>query len=131
MSISRPSRSARSRALGAATLAVLLVAGAAHAQSNKPSGMGDMPGMSGSAGSGSAKTQTADAKGTVTAVDAGQRKVTLDHEPIPAIGWPAMKMEFTVAQSVDLSKVKPGAKVQFTLNGSKGSYTVQSLTPMP
>ena len=111
--------------------AALLLAGAAQAQSGKPSPMGDMPGMSGNAGATNAKSQTANGTGTVTAINAGQNKLTLDHEPIPAIGWPAMKMEFTAAQSVDLSKVKPGAKVQFTLNGSKGSYTVQSLTPMP
>lgn len=90
-----------------------------------------MPGMGGSAVSGSAANQTAGAKATVAAVDVGKKKVTLDHEPIPAIGWPAMTMEFPASQSVDLSKVKPGEKGQFTLSGSKGSYTVQSITPMP
>lgn len=39
-----------------------------------------------------------------------------------------MKMEFAAAPSVDLSKVKTGDKVNFTLSGSGMSYTVQSVT---
>ena len=87
-----------------------------------------MPGMSGSSSSSNAKTQ-ASATGTVVAVNAGQHKVTLDHGPIPAISWPAMKMEFSAAPVIDLAKVKPGDKVEFSLTGSNGSYTVQSITP--
>jgi Cu(I)/Ag(I) efflux system periplasmic protein CusF len=40
-----------------------------------------------------------------------------------------MKMEFATAQSVDLSKVKAGDKVEFTIKGSGSNYTVQSLAP--
>ena len=122
-------QSCRTGTLAAAV--ALLLAGAVQAQAAPPSTMGDMPGMSGNAGSASAKGQTASATGTVAAVNAGQRKVTFDHGPIPAIGWPAMHMEFPAAPSVDLTKVKPGEKVQFTLTGSKGNYTVQSITPAP
>lgn len=111
-----------------AAVAALLLAGAAQAQAAPPSSMGDMPGMSGKAGAENGKAQTANATGTVAAVNAGQHKVTFDHDAIPAIGWPAMHMEFPAAKAVDLSKVKPGDKVQFTLSGSKGSYTVQSIT---
>ncbi|GAB6846150.1 Cu(I)/Ag(I) efflux system protein CusF [Methylorubrum rhodinum] len=118
-------QSSRKGALTAA-VAALLLAGGVEAQAAP---MGDMPGMSGKAGAESGKQQTASATGTVSAVNASQHKVTFDHEPIPAINWPAMHMEFPVAQSVDLSKVKPGEKVKFTLSGSKGSYTVQSITP--
>lgn len=109
-----------------AIIAALLLAGGVQAQAAP---MGDMPGMSGKAGAESGKQQTASATGTVAAVNAGQHKVTFDHEPIPAINWPAMHMEFPAASSVDLSKVKPGEKVKFMLSGSKGSYTVQSITP--
>jgi Cu/Ag efflux protein CusF len=66
--------------------------------------------------------------GTITAINTEARKVTIDHGPIPAIKWPAMKMEFPVAPSVDLSKVKTGDRVMFTLSGSNNSYTVQSMT---
>ena len=86
--------------------------------------MESMPGMGGTQ-----KTTTASGSGTVTAVDGTNRKVTLDHGPLPAIKWPAMKMEFATAPSVDLSKVKAGDKVRFTLSGSGSTYTVQSISP--
>ena len=73
----------------------------------------------------------ATATGTITALNAADHKITFDHGPIPAINWPAMKMEFAVAPSVDLAKVKTGDKVNFTLSGSGGTYTVQSILPMP
>ena len=72
---------------------------------------------------------TASGSGTITAINAAGRKITFDHGPIPEITWPAMKMEFAVAPSVDLSKVKTGDKVRFTLSGSRSSYTVQSISP--
>jgi Cu(I)/Ag(I) efflux system protein CusF len=69
-------------------------------------------------------------KGTVNAVDAAGHKVNLSHEPIPAIGWPAMKMNFPVAATVDLKNVKPGTQVEFTLAKNKaGTYEIQSMTP--
>jgi Cu(I)/Ag(I) efflux system protein CusF len=89
-------------------------------------GMQQMPGM------GDAKQETtASATGTVTAINTADRKITFNHSAIPEIEWPAMKMEFPVVSSVDLSKVKVGDKVRFTLSGSKNSYTVQSISPIP
>ena len=90
--------------------------------------MSNMSGTGGSTRTGSANAQ-ASASGTVVAVNPAQRRVTLDHGPIPAIGWPAMKMEFPAAASVDLAKVKPGDRVQFSLSGANGSYTVESISP--
>jgi len=77
------------------------------------------------------KATTANATGTITALNAANHKITFDHGPIPAINWPAMKMEFAVAPSVDLAKLKTGDKVNFTLSGSGSTYTVQSITPAP
>ncbi len=77
------------------------------------------------------KATTANATGTITALNAPNRKITFDHGPIPAINWPAMKMEFVVAPSVDLAKLKTGDKVNFTLSGSGDKYTVQSISPAP
>lgn len=107
--------------------AVPLLIGAAQAQTRQPSAMSNMPGMSSSSEARDTETQTSGI-GTVTAVNAAKRKITLDHAPIPAIGWPAMKMEFPTAASVDLKTVKPGDKVQFTLAGAKNSYTVESIS---
>ena len=96
-----------------------------RAQGMQPN-MKQMPGME------DAKQRTtASATGTVTAVNPADRKITFNHGPIPEIKWPAMKMEFPVLPSVDLSKVKVGDKVRFTLSGSGNAYTVQSIDPAP
>jgi Cu/Ag efflux protein CusF len=95
------------------------------------SDMKKMPGMSDSKMSDTKKIKTADATGTITALNAANHKITFDHGPIPAIDWPAMKMEFAVASSVDLAKLKTGDKVKFTLSGSGNTYTVQSISPAP
>lgn len=70
-------------------------------------------------------------KAVVNSVDAPAHKVNLSHEAIPALSWPAMKMDFAVAPSIDLSAVKPGAKVEFTIEKNKaGTFEIQSLKPM-
>lgn len=117
-----PTKSNTSRAIAAALIAgsLAIPSGASFAQ------MGNMP-MSKDAPKAAAKT--ASGTGTVVALNAAGKKVTLDHGPMPDIDWPAMKMEFAVAPSVDLSKVKAGDKVKFTLSGSGKNYTVQSIAP--
>lgn len=53
--------------------------------------------------------------GTVNTVDASKHTVNITHDPIKSLNWPKMKMMFTVDNSVDLSGVKPGDAVSFTL----------------
>ena len=68
--------------------------------------------------------------GTVNSVDPAQHKVNLSHAPIPEIGWPAMTMEFPVAPSVDLKAIKPGTRVNFTIEQQPGGmYQIQSIAP--
>ena len=68
--------------------------------------------------------------GAVNSVDPAQHKLNISHDPIPAIGWPAMTMDFPVAPSVDLRSVKPGMRVNFTIEqGQGGMYEIRSLSP--
>jgi Cu/Ag efflux protein CusF len=68
--------------------------------------------------------------GTVNSVDPAQHKVNLSHNPIPEIGWPAMTMDFPVAPSVDLRALKPGTRVNFTIEkGQGGMYEIQAIAP--
>ena len=68
--------------------------------------------------------------GTVNSVDPAQHKVNLSHNPIPEIGWPAMTMDFAVKLAVDLSAIKPGSRVNFTIEkGQGGMYEIQTITP--
>ena len=116
--------------LNAAVLAGLLPVMAAQASAQgggmgSMQGMQNMPGMSGASGA----AATASATGVVESIDVPKRKIKLSHGPIPAFNWPAMSMEMAAAPSIDLSKVKAGNKVNFTVSkGSEGTYTVQSLS---
>ena len=111
----------------AVAIAAALIAGSLAISSGASfAQMGNMP-MSKDAPKSAAKT--ASGTGTVVALNAAGKKITFDHGPMPEIDWPAMKMEFAVAPSVDLSKVKTGDKLRFTLTGSGKTYTVQSITP--
>lgn len=68
--------------------------------------------------------------GTVKALDPAAHKITLAHQPIPKIGWPAMTMEFAVAPAVNLSALKPGSSIDFAMEqGSDGMYVIQSIAP--
>ncbi len=68
--------------------------------------------------------------GMVNSVDPSSRKISLSHNAIPAIGWPAMTMDFAVAPSVDLRQVKVGAHVNFMMyRGGDDMYVIQSITP--
>lgn len=52
-------------------------------------------------------------RGVITAIDAGAGRVTLSHEPLPAINWPAMTMPFPVKDAVLLRGRKTGDRVRF------------------
>lgn len=52
--------------------------------------------------------------GIVTDLDISKHSITLQHEPIPILSWPAMNMEFAVNNDIDLNKFKIGDHVQFT-----------------
>jgi Cu(I)/Ag(I) efflux system protein CusF len=69
-------------------------------------------------------TKVASGAGVVNAVDAKAGTVTLDHQPIPAISWPAMTMTFKASPAIT-SSVKPGDKVAFDMKlvGGDGEIT--------
>lgn len=66
--------------------------------------------------------------GKVNKVDAGKHVVNLTHGPIASLGWPAMTMDFGVAPTVDLSAVKVGDTVSFTVGKANGVYLIDTLT---
>lgn len=54
-------------------------------------------------------------------------RVTVAHDPIPALGWPAMEMEMPV-RGVDLAGLRPGARVSFDLaRGEDGLFAIVGL----
>ena len=69
-------------------------------------------------------------RGTVLEVDSAHGRVELDHEPIPSLQWPEMRMGFVVEQKRQLAQLKKGDQVQFELRGQPdqdGNYVIQKI----
>ena len=68
--------------------------------------------------------------GTVNAVDAERRTINVSHGPIPALGWPSMRMDFEVGPAVNLQTLQPGMRIDFTIEHAEGGrYILQSVKP--
>lgn len=75
--------------------------------------------------------KTVEGMGTVTAIKAAEQVLTLDHEAIEALGWPAMVMDIEVHASVDLGGIELGDRLHFTLEqGEGGGYRITSIQVM-
>lgn len=74
-------------------------------------------------------TETMTAKGTGTVVDVmvNHGMLTLEHDPIDSLGWPAMTMDFTVQDGVSLEGLGKGDAVEFELVKKEGQYLVRSI----
>ncbi|WP_291832892.1 copper-binding protein [Brevundimonas sp.] len=66
--------------------------------------------------------------GVVTAIDPAAGTVTLDHGPIPELGWPAMTMSFKATPAL-LTTVKTGDRVKFALVMTDGAAEITAISP--
>jgi Cu(I)/Ag(I) efflux system protein CusF len=64
--------------------------------------------------------------GVVQSIDAAKDTVTLAHEAIPALNWPAMTMPFRMAADIE-QDVKVGEKVTFELSGEGNAMTITKI----
>jgi Cu(I)/Ag(I) efflux system protein CusF len=106
--------------LAAAALTVALT-GPALAQSD----MHGMHGMKHDAMPATAKV--VDGQGVIKGLDAKGGFVTLQHQPIPALKWPAMTMKFKAAPAL-LKPLKVGQAVTFKLKPIGGSGEVVAIS---
>ncbi|EPW3921588.1 cation efflux system protein CusF [Enterobacter sichuanensis] len=68
-----------------------------------------------SAASEGASEQVITGTGIVKDIDLTNKKVTISHEAIPEIGWPAMTMRFTFMQAdANITALKVGSHVNFS-----------------
>jgi RND family efflux transporter MFP subunit len=68
-------------------------------------------------------------EGSVDGVDTKQGTVSLNHGAIPTLKWPAMTMEFKVANASLLKGLKPGTPVTFEfVERQPGEWVITSLT---
>ena len=102
--------------------ALALASTAVFAQQMDP----NMPGM---AGMQTTKPTQAQGVGIVKAIDTTKGTITLQHQAITAIGWPAMTMTFKADPPALLQKVKVGESVRFTLHAAGMASTVTAISP--
>ena len=51
------------------------------------------------------------AVGTLNSVNEAAGTVNISHSPVPAAGWPAMTMDFKLANPTEAARVQPGDRV--------------------
>ena len=99
------------------------------AESNLRAALGGMAG-SPKAGEGGAKSLTHRADGTLDAVDAKAGTVTVTHKPVASLKWPAMTMDFSLANESLVAGVKPGAAIDFEFVERKpGEWVITAVKP--
>ncbi|WP_342321614.1 copper-binding protein [Kosakonia sp. BYX6] len=95
---------------------------AAHAQD-----MHAMHGMHDMSQHAAMQTQVYQSQGTIKKISPDS--LSIAHSAIPALNWPPMTMQFTLAPGNTLPTVKLGDKVSFSFAQSENGYTLVSLTP--
>lgn len=63
--------------------------------------------------------------GTIEAIE--PKAITLSHQPVPAIGWPAMTMTFQIADPALVRSFKRGDKVRFAFDQPPAGPTVRRI----
>lgn len=76
-----------------------------------------------------AHVQTAEGKGVVTAIDLKTGSITIKHEPIASLKWPAMTMTFKAESAALLDGITVGEKVDFELTSHLGKPIITAIRP--
>jgi Cu/Ag efflux protein CusF len=76
----------------------------------------------------SAPQTLATGSGKVNAINAKTSTINITHGPIEALKWPAMTMDFLVLPGTDVSGIKVGDTVTFTLGRAPdGMYAINGI----
>lgn len=71
--------------------------------------------------------QVVSATGEIRGMSLAAGKIKLRHDPIPALDWPAMVMDFKVKNKALLNGLKPGDAVNFTFEAGETGNVVTSI----
>ncbi|WP_374483084.1 efflux RND transporter periplasmic adaptor subunit [Zoogloea sp.] len=70
-------------------------------------------------------------EGTVEGLDPKENTVTLSHDPVPSLKWPAMTMDFKLANPALQQSLKPGARVNFEfVERQPGEWVITTVKPV-
>jgi Cu(I)/Ag(I) efflux system membrane fusion protein len=104
--------------------ATLVLGGCGEPAPTSDNTMGAMPAMDRSA----AGVEHA-ATGTVNSIDRAAGTINISHEPVASVGWPAMTMNFKLAEPDVAAEVTPGERVEFQFTTDGGATTVTAIEP--
>lgn len=77
-----------------------------------------------------AKSGGHQAEGTVEEADAKTGTLSMSHGPVASLKWPAMTMEFKVANTALLKSLTPGARVSFEfVERAQGEWVITAVKP--
>ena len=80
----------------------------------------------------SAAAKNYEAMGSVDAVDAANNTISMNHDPIPALKWPAMTMDFGLAEPRLAKGLLPGQAVHFKFEDrGNGEFVITAIEKMP
>ncbi|RIX45531.1 MAG: efflux RND transporter periplasmic adaptor subunit [Rhodocyclales bacterium GT-UBC] len=97
------------------------------AESNLQAALGGMQKVE-PAGAGKPATVGHKAAGTLNAIDSAAGSVSISHAPIASLNWPAMKMDFVLANPALVAGLKPGSKIEFEfVERQPGEWVITSL----
>ncbi len=74
--------------------------------------------------------QAAHAPSIIKAIDTAKGTVTIKHQAIASIGWPAMTMKFKADPPSLLKGGRVGEKVTFTVHPAGKDSTVTTIAPV-
>ena len=107
--------------------AALTLAAACGSETSTGSGGNAAAGANGApASSATEAAQSHQGTGTIKSISGSD--VTIAHEAIPTIGWPAMQMTFKATNGALLEGVKPGDRVAFAFSKAGSDYALTSLS---
>lgn len=69
-------------------------------------------------------------KGVLRELMPDERKINMSHDPIPALGWPDMTMDFRLDDAVSLEGLKPGQAIEFDMVEKDDAYIIKSIRPV-
>jgi Cu/Ag efflux protein CusF len=68
------------------------------------------------------------ASGTVNSVDPAAGTINVSHEAVASAGWPAMTMNFRLAEPGAAAELEPGQRIEFRFT-TEGGGTITRLEP--
>ena len=103
--------------------AMMLVLSPVHAQMHH----GDMKSMDMKAKEKGASATVHKAHGTVKSLNAGEGTVSIAHDAIQTLNWPAMTMTFKLRDKAMADQLKRGEKVEFSFVQSGKDYVLTEI----